>query len=316
MLVGAPIAVGRLRGVDAAAARALPGVTAVLTAADLPDFPELRPPRRCGRCRSPMTGSIARASRSRSCSASRSRRRRPGALPLSSIASRPTRCCSGGESRARHGRRPVVFDKGDVDAARAEAAVRIEQTYVQAARHHNTMETSATVARWDGDRLTLWDAVQASSTVVPVVEHGARRSTPATCASSPAHTGGGFGAKGYIWPHEILAAAAARVVGAAGEAAPAPRRPVHQRRLPAVDGADDPARRRRRRQPARRRARRRQQRGPGRHARRTGDGGEQVALRLAVDPAASADRAGHPQRADADAGARRGAGPVGPGKSR
>src|SRR5439155_24246609 len=27
------------------------------------------------------------------------------------------------------------------------------------------------------------------------------------------HTGGGFGAKGYVWPHEILAAAAARVVG-------------------------------------------------------------------------------------------------------
>ena len=27
------------------------------------------------------------------------------------------------------------------------------------------------------------------------------------------HTGGGFGGKGYIWPHEILAAAAARVAG-------------------------------------------------------------------------------------------------------
>ena len=44
VLVGAPVAAGTLRGVDAAAARALPGVTAVLTAADLPDFPELRPP--------------------------------------------------------------------------------------------------------------------------------------------------------------------------------------------------------------------------------------------------------------------------------
>ena len=27
------------------------------------------------------------------------------------------------------------------------------------------------------------------------------------------HTGGGFGGKGYIWPHEVLAAAAARVAG-------------------------------------------------------------------------------------------------------
>ena len=44
ILVGAPVAAGRLRGVDAAAALVLPGVTAVLTAADLPRFPELPPP--------------------------------------------------------------------------------------------------------------------------------------------------------------------------------------------------------------------------------------------------------------------------------
>ena len=44
ILVGAPVAAGRLRGVDAAAALVLPGVTAVLTAADLPCFPELPPP--------------------------------------------------------------------------------------------------------------------------------------------------------------------------------------------------------------------------------------------------------------------------------
>ena len=140
----------------------------------------------------------------------------------------------------------VVFTKGDVDAARAQAAVRVEQTYVQAARHHNTMETSGTVARWDGDRLTLWDAVQARSTVIPVVSAAFGIDAANVRVVSP-HTGGGFGGKGYIWPHEILAAAAARVAG----------RPVklHLRRadqfcggrLPAVDGADDPARRRRRR---------------------------------------------------------------------
>ncbi|HVC74020.1 MAG TPA: xanthine dehydrogenase family protein molybdopterin-binding subunit, partial [Mycobacteriales bacterium] len=44
ILVGAPVAAGRLRGVDAVAALVLPGVTAVLTAADLPRFPELPPP--------------------------------------------------------------------------------------------------------------------------------------------------------------------------------------------------------------------------------------------------------------------------------
>ena len=48
--------------------------------------------------------------------------------------------------------------RGDVGAALAAAAITIEQTYLQAPRHHHAMETSGTVARWDGGRLTLWDA--------------------------------------------------------------------------------------------------------------------------------------------------------------
>ena len=44
VLVGAPVAAGRLRGVDTSAALTLSGVTHVLTAADLPEFPELPPP--------------------------------------------------------------------------------------------------------------------------------------------------------------------------------------------------------------------------------------------------------------------------------
>ena len=71
------------------------------------------------------------------------------------------------------------------------------------------------------------------------------------------------------------------------QAAPAPRGPVQQRRVPAVDGADRPPRRGRRWRAAGRRARRRQQREPRRHARRTGDGGEQVALRRAGHPASA-----------------------------
>ena len=44
VLVGAPVAAGRVRSVDVATARVLPGVVAVLTGTDLPDFPELRGP--------------------------------------------------------------------------------------------------------------------------------------------------------------------------------------------------------------------------------------------------------------------------------
>ena len=54
--------------------------------------------------------------------------------------------------------------------------------------------------------------MQAGSTVIPVVATAFGIDAANVRVVSP-HTGGGFGGKGYIWPHEILAAAAARVAG-------------------------------------------------------------------------------------------------------
>ena len=54
--------------------------------------------------------------------------------------------------------------------------------------------------------------MQASSTVIGVVSTAFGLDAADVHVVAP-HTGGGFGAKGYIWPHEILAAAAARVAG-------------------------------------------------------------------------------------------------------
>jgi xanthine dehydrogenase YagR molybdenum-binding subunit len=212
VLVGAPVAAGRLRRVDPAAALALPGVTAVLTAADLPAFPELPPP-----------------SAVRVMPFSDDRIRYEG-QPVAIVLAESIEAAEAGRAAVvvdcepgtpvliGHGHREPVMseDRGDVDAALASAVsnggIRIEQTYLQAPRHHHTMETSGTVARWDGGRLTLWDAVQASSTVIPVVSI-ALGVDAADVHVVARHTGGGFGAKGYIWPHEILAAAAARIAG-------------------------------------------------------------------------------------------------------
>ena len=102
--------------------------------------------------------------------------------------------------------------KGSVEAGLAQAATTLRESYFQPSRHHNPMETSATVAAWDGDRLTLWNAAQANLNAPPV--HGAAFGIPEeNVRSISPHTGGGFGCKGYVWPHEILAAAAARVAG-------------------------------------------------------------------------------------------------------
>ena len=99
------------------------------------------------------------------------------------------------------------------------------RSYVQPSRHHNPMEPSATLARWDGDTLTVFDATQRStacSIVLAAVLRAGRREQ--IRVRSP-HTGGGFGGKGFVWPHQILAAAAARVV----------RRPVKHRAHPGPD---------------------------------------------------------------------------------
>ena len=55
---------------------------------------------------------------------------------------------------------PATYARGDADAALGAAAVRLEMTYRPARNHHNPMEPHATIARWDGDRLTVWDKTQ------------------------------------------------------------------------------------------------------------------------------------------------------------
>jgi xanthine dehydrogenase YagR molybdenum-binding subunit len=100
---------------------------------------------------------------------------------------------------------------GDVDAALAEAAVRIDERYSTPMEHNNPMEPHTTVARWDGDELTLWTSTQgvhpARATLAPIlgVEQEKIR------IISP-HVGGGFGSKGVPHADMMLAALAAQVV--------------------------------------------------------------------------------------------------------
>ncbi len=215
VLVGAPVAAGRLRCVDPTAALELPGVISVLTAADLPDFPRLSEP--SGVTVMPFTDSVihyegqpvavvlgdtleaaeaGRALVSVDCE-------RTDPVLLGAGMREPAPGEFGGE-----------FDKGYMDAAWSAAAIRIEHSYLAPPRHHHAMETSGTVAQWHGDDLALWDSVQASATVPPVIAH-ALDIDPGRIRIIARHIGGGFGSKSYVWPHEILAAAAARITGRA-----------------------------------------------------------------------------------------------------
>lgn len=214
-LVGAPVAKGTVTSIDASAALAIDGVERVLTHRDMPRFGAVEPP--AVLASPPMQGPAIRYEGE------------PVAIVLA------TSLEAAEEARAvvrvscdaeppvlpgRGERQPVPdgapqgapFSKGGVDAALERATVRLEETYVQPARHHNAMETSCVIASWEGDRLTLWDSVQASSNVTPAIT-AAFGIDAEDLEVHARHVGGGFGAKAFVWPHEVLAAAAARVVG-------------------------------------------------------------------------------------------------------
>lgn len=111
-----------------------------------------------------------------------------------------------GERRASETRR------GDPDSAFATAEVKVDQSYVIPRENHNPIEMHATIAAWEGDRLTLWDKTQWVHNVAD--EIAAVFGIPAENIRviSP-FVGGAFGSGLRTWPHVTLAALGSRVVG-------------------------------------------------------------------------------------------------------
>jgi xanthine dehydrogenase YagR molybdenum-binding subunit len=101
--------------------------------------------------------------------------------------------------------------RGDADAAVAEAAVKVDENYDIARENHNPMEPHATVAAWNGDRLTLWSKSQ--FLVNEQAEIAAVFGLPADNVEVICpFIGGAFGTSLRTWPHVTLAALAARHV--------------------------------------------------------------------------------------------------------
>jgi xanthine dehydrogenase YagR molybdenum-binding subunit len=108
--------------------------------------------------------------------------------------------------------RPPETRRGAPEKSLASAAVKVDQTYVIPRENHNPIELHATIAAWNGDRLTLWDKTQ---WVVNVSDEiAAVFGIPAENVRvvSP-FVGGAFGSGLRTWPHVTLAALGARVTG-------------------------------------------------------------------------------------------------------
>ncbi|GAB3567768.1 xanthine dehydrogenase family protein molybdopterin-binding subunit [Amycolatopsis endophytica] len=107
---------------------------------------------------------------------------------------------------------PGEGKKGDAEKALAAAPVTVDLRFTTPGHSHNALEPHATVAVWEGNRLTVHDATQsldwfrnhlAARFDIPVAD--VRVLAP--------FVGGGFGGKGAVWPGTILAALAARATG-------------------------------------------------------------------------------------------------------
>lgn len=109
---------------------------------------------------------------------------------------------------------PMAADtkRGDFEKAFAASEVQFDRTYTTPSYHAAAMEPHASVAKWDGDQLTVWSSCQLLDLNAQQIANGVGIDPSKVRLLSP-YIGGGFGSKLGIGPDAVLAALGAREVG-------------------------------------------------------------------------------------------------------
>ncbi|MGK6325193.1 xanthine dehydrogenase family protein molybdopterin-binding subunit, partial [Sphingomonas sp. DT-51] len=110
----------------------------------------------------------------------------------------------------------LLIERNHLSLGRAErelarSAHRVDERYRTQWQNHNAIELHALTVAWEGERLTVHDTIQmvAAEAASLAKTFGLKREQVRVL--SP-FVGGGFGGKG-VWDHQIVAVAAARLVG-------------------------------------------------------------------------------------------------------
>jgi xanthine dehydrogenase YagR molybdenum-binding subunit len=222
VMVTSTIANGKITRMDTAAALASPGVLAVMTPANAPRLPQggkaaVHPP--AGRVLSllqdtdvhynnqPVAVVVAESLNEALYAASLVGIRYQAApAVLDFAAGFPSAHPAG------HGKDPADISAGQLSAGMAQAEVKIDQIYTTPMQNHNPMEPHATIAQWEGEKLTVHDATQYISGVKQTLAKALGLPDDNVRVICP-FTGGGFGSKGSTWSHVVLAAMASKMVG-------------------------------------------------------------------------------------------------------
>src|SRR5438132_116437 len=109
-------------------------------------------------------------------------------------------------------RERLQSQRGDAEAAFANAPVKLDQTYVTPTETHNPLELHATTAIWEGSTLTLYETSQGVINLKSVLAQmfGLPKENVRVITK---FLGSGFGSKLWPWTQSPLAAAAARQLG-------------------------------------------------------------------------------------------------------
>jgi xanthine dehydrogenase YagR molybdenum-binding subunit len=200
-LVCSTTALGSVARIDSTAALKHPGVLRVLT-----DFTGVTlpfDPRRVAFFGQPVAVAVASSLEAAMHGASLVAVRYSGQPALTNIDSP--------QAAPRPGQGTRDYSRGDADGALRTSAVVTDRNYTIARNNHNPMELPATIASWTGNQLTVWDKVQGINSAQEALAAAFGIPDENVRVISP-FVGGAFGSAGRTWPHQLLAAFAARVM--------------------------------------------------------------------------------------------------------
>lgn len=211
-ILGSTIAKGRIVSIDLAAAKASPGVIAIVTAqnagrlgkgnfntARLLGGPEIQ---HYHQAIALIVAESFEQARAASHLVRVKYSREKGAFDLQAAKNKAKPADSFGAA--------AETSVGDFASSFATAPIQFDETYTTSNESHSMIEPHATIAAWDGDRLTLWTSNQMIDWAVSDMARTLGIPKEKIRVVSP-YIGGGFGAKLFLRADAVLAALGARV---------------------------------------------------------------------------------------------------------
>jgi xanthine dehydrogenase YagR molybdenum-binding subunit len=218
-IVGAAVAKGRISRIDTAEAKAAPGVVAVITTLE---HEPVAPSKGCAvtnfggaevhHYHQAVAMVVAETFEQARAAAGLVRvdyARTPGKFDLAK--EEPTAPITGGDS-GEGSHAPPIARTGDFAGAFAKAPVKLDQTYTTPDESHAMMEPHASIAAWNGDKLTIWTSNQMIAWSKGSIANSLKIAPENVRIDSP-FIGGGFGGKLFVRSDATLAALGAKAAG-------------------------------------------------------------------------------------------------------